>query len=170
MSNRKVLIYPEPLLRQQAEPIREIDAALQKLIDDMVETMYRAKGVGLAANQIGELKRLVVMDVTQKDGQPGELIVLINPEILEAEGEVYEEEGCLSLPGYSAKVKRHARVLARAYDREGREFKLEGEGLLARALQHEIDHLNGILFVDHLSPLKKALFRKKWRKIRPQSD
>ncbi|MBA2848131.1 peptide deformylase [Thermosulfuriphilus ammonigenes] len=170
MPKKKIVIYPDPPLRETASPVEEIDGQLQKLIDDMIETMYAAKGVGLAANQVGELKRLVVMDVSQKDGHPGEILVLINPEIIEAEGELYEEEGCLSLPGYAAKVKRHARVLARAYDRQGREFELEGEGLLARAIQHELDHLNGILFIDHLSPLKRALFRKKWKKIRPQND
>ncbi len=167
MSKRKIRILGDPVLREKARPVREIDGELQKLIEDMAESMYGAKGLGLAANQIGETQRLFVLDLGQRENKP-ELLVFINPEIVEAEGELYEEEGCLSIPGYSAKVKRKAKVLVRAFDREGKEFEREFEGLGARAVQHEIDHLNGVLYVDYLSTLKKTLFKKWWKKHRPK--
>ncbi len=167
MSERKIRILGDPVLREKALPVTEIDGALQSLIDEMAKTMYKAKGLGLAANQVGETKRIFILDLGQRENKP-ELLVFINPEIVEAEGELYEEEGCLSIPGYSAKVKRKAKVLVRAVDREGKEFERELEGLGARAIQHEIDHLNGILYIDHLSTLKKALFKKWWKKHRPK--
>ncbi len=171
MATRKIVILGDPILRTRAEEIQEIDGALQTLIDDMAETMYAAKGLGLAANQIGIPKRLFVLDISQREEKaPSGLLVFINPEILEAEGEVYEEEGCLSIPGYSAKIKRHARVLVKALDREGRPFELECEGLAARAIQHELDHLNGVLYIDYLSPLKLKLFKRWWKKHRPREE
>lgn len=163
---KKILIYPHEILQKKAEPVKNIDGQLQKLIDEMAETMYHSKGVGLAANQVGELKRLFVMDITQgEDGKKGELIVLINPEIVEAEGQEVMEEGCLSVPEFSAKLKRPAKICVKAYDRDGKEIELEGSGLFARCVLHELDHLDGVCFVDRLSPIKKAMFRKKYQKI-----
>ncbi len=167
MATRKILILGDPRLRERAKEVTEIDGGLQTLIEDMVETMYEAKGVGLAANQIGEAVRVFVLDVGEK-GSPKGLWVFVNPELVEEEGEVVEEEGCLSIPGYSAKVKRFQRVLVRALDREGKPFEVELEGLAARAAQHEIDHLNGILYIDRLSPLKQRLFKRWWKKHRPK--
>jgi len=135
----------------------------------MLETMYAAKGLGLAANQVGVLSRVFVLDLSQKEeNAPRQPLFFLNPEIVEGEGELYEEEGCLSIPGYSAKVKRLARVLVRALDREGKPFEMELEGLGARAVQHELDHLNGVLYVDHLSALKRKLFLRWWKKHRPR--
>ncbi len=166
---KKILVYPDEILRTRAEPVKEIDGRLQNLIDEMAETMYKAKGVGLAANQVGVLKRLFVMDVSQDEkGGRGELIVLINPEIVGSEGHELMEEGCLSVPDFSAKLKRPAKICVKALDREGKEVELEGGGLFARCVLHELDHLDGICFVDRLSPIKKALFRKRWQKIRAE--
>ncbi len=167
MAKLKIRYLGDPVLREKAKPVEEINGQLQRLIDDMAETMYEAKGLGLAANQIGITKRLFVLDLAQRKGEP-ELLVFINPEIIEKEGEIVEEEGCLSIPGYAAKVRRFSRVLVRALDREGKPFEMELEGLGARAIQHEIDHLNGILYVDYLSTLKKQLFKKWWKKHRPK--
>ncbi len=167
MAKRKIRILGDPVLREKTLPVKEIDGQLQQLIDDMAETMYEAKGLGLAANQVGEKLRLFVLDLKQREGSP-ELLVFINPEIVATEGEIYEEEGCLSIPGYSAKVKRRAKVLVRALDREGKPFEMELEGLGARAVQHELDHLEGILYVDYLSPLKKSLFKRWWKKHKPR--
>ncbi|OAQ21228.1 peptide deformylase [Thermosulfurimonas dismutans] len=168
MALRKIVVLGHPILREKAEEITEIDGDLQQLIDDMAETMYAAKGLGLAANQVAVSKRLFVLDLSQREGEklPHGLLVFINPEIMEAEGEIYEEEGCLSIPGYSAKVKRKARVLVKALDREGKPFEMELEGLGARAVQHELDHLNGILYIDYLSPLRQKLFKRWWKKHR----
>jgi peptide deformylase len=135
----------------------------------MIETMYDAPGVGLAANQVGVSLQLAVIDVTSREerekGRQRPLIVIINPEMLSMEGSVVEEEGCLSIPEYAETVKRAVKVKVRAQDRAGKVFEIETEGLLAKALQHEIDHLNGILFVDRLSPLKKSMFKRKYKKL-----
>ncbi len=160
----KIYVYPHKILATKSRPVKEIDGKLQYLIDEMIELMYKAKGVGLAANQVGEAIRLFVMDVSQEEERKNPIVV-INPKITATEGSVTDEEGCLSLPNYSAKVTRAKRIEVKGYDRKGRELRLEGEGLLAKCLQHEIDHLDGICFVDRLSPLKKAIFRKKWPKI-----
>ncbi len=168
MAKRKIRILGDPVLREKARPVENIDDQILTLIEDMAETMYEAKGLGLAANQVGETWRIFILDLKQREGTP-DLLVFINPEILEAEGEIYEEEACLSIPGYSAKVKRKAKVLVRALDKEGNPFEIELEGLGARAVQHELDHLNGILYVDHLSTLKKNLFKRWWKKHRPRS-
>ncbi len=167
MAKLTIRYLGDPVLREKAKPVEEINGRLQQLIDEMAETMYEAKGLGLAANQVGLLKRVFVLDLSQREGKP-ELLVFINPEIIESEGEIAEEEGCLSIPGYSAKIRRRARVLIRALDREGKPFEMELEGLGARAVQHELDHLNGILYVDYLSALKKQLFKKWWKKHRPK--
>ncbi|NDY41999.1 peptide deformylase [Dissulfurirhabdus thermomarina] len=164
---KKILVYPHDILRTPAEPVHRVDQAIQELIDEMLETMYAASGVGLAANQVGELKRLVVMDVTPREQGPSP-IVLVNPRITLAEGEDVCEEGCLSVPEYSARVKRAQRVQVCGYDRNEKEVCIEAEGLLARCIQHELDHLEGICFVDRLAPVKKALFRRKWTKLRPK--
>ncbi len=168
---KKILVYPDEILRTEAKPVENIDGELQKLIDDMAETMYKAKGVGLAANQVGVLKRLFVMDISQgENGERGELVVLINPRIIGTEGQDVMEEGCLSVPGFSAKLKRPAVVCVKALDREGNEIELEGKGLFARCVLHELDHLDGICFVDRLSPIKKAMFRKRWQKIKAEQE
>jgi peptide deformylase len=139
------------------------------LAEDMAETMYAAPGVGLAAPQVGVSERLIVLDVRNKEGATG-LITLINPEIIEAEGRVVEEEGCLSLPGITENVARAERVLVRGHDLEEREREIEAEGLLAVALQHEIDHLEGILFIDRLSRLKRGIIQRKIRKLAQQAQ
>jgi len=156
--------YPDEVLKKKAQPVAEIDGNLQRLIDDMIETMYGAPGIGLAAPQVDVSKRLVVIDVSIRDEtQP--LIVLINPEIVEADGIVEYEEGCLSVPQYTALVKRAEKVLVRGFNRDGKQVEIEGTGLLARALQHEIDHLDGVLFVDRLSYVKREFFKKRYQKM-----
>ncbi|RMG59735.1 MAG: peptide deformylase [Deltaproteobacteria bacterium] len=161
---RDILKYPDPRLRRKAEPVSSVDEGVRELIRDMFETMYAEKGVGLAATQVGEPVRVVVLDVSPvvEDVEP---FALVNPEIVSAEGSEEGEEGCLSVPDYTAPVKRAARVTVRALDEEGQEVEINAEGFLARALQHEIDHLDGILFVDRLSPVKKSIFRRKYAKI-----
>ena len=158
-----ICTYPEEILRQRAEPITEIDEEVVKLVDHMVETMYSAPGIGLAATQVGVAKQLLVADIAPRRPE-SELIVLINPEIVAAEGEVIIEEGCLSVPEYQAEVKRHERVTVRGLNLKGEEVEIEAEGLLAVVLQHEIDHLNGMLFIDRLSKLKRDLYKRKVRK------
>ena len=162
----EILIYPHEILRTEATPVESIDGQLQRFIDAMIAEMYRAKGIGLAANQVGELRQLLVMDCNQADGVPPSPVVLINPRITDSEGVEKSEEGCLSVPDYTATVKRAARIEVKGYDRNGNEITVEGDGIIARCLQHEIDHLNGVCFVDRLGPVKKALFRKKWAKMR----
>ncbi len=167
MAILRIFHYPEPVLKQPALPVTGIDDELRQLAADMAETMYAAPGVGLAAPQVGVSRRLIVLDCAGKE-EPRQLITAINPEILDREGESCEEEGCLSVPEYYAKVERSARVTVRYLDLAGEERETAVEGLWAVCFQHEIDHLDGILFVDHLSPLKKSLFRKKYRKIMEQ--
>ena len=155
--------YPDPVLKKKARPVEEINGELQALIDNMVETMYAAPGIGLAAPQVGETKRLIVVDVSTKE-QKHPLLVLINPVIVSFEGRIDSEEGCLSVPGYTSTIKRAESVLVKGVDREGRPMEVEAMGLLARVLQHEIDHLDGILFVDRMSPIKREFFRKRYLK------
>ena len=157
--------YGQPVLEQHAEPITEFDTAeLHKLVDDMFDSMYAARGVGLAAPQIGVGKRIAVIDLTTGE-DPAQKIVLINPEIIEREGKQVEEEGCLSLPEIREKVSRAAKVKVKAQDVTGEWFEVEGEELLARAMQHEIDHLDGVLFIDRLSRLKRDLVIRKIKKL-----
>ncbi len=169
MAIREIRKFPDPVLRRKTGRVEAIDSSIQKLIDDMVETMYAAPGVGLAANQVGIPLQLAVIDITSREerekGKQRPLVVIINPEILSQEGSIAEEEGCLSIPEYAETVKRAAKVRVRAQDRTGKQFEMEAEGLMAKALQHEIDHLNGLLFVDRLSPLKKSIFKRKYRKV-----
>ncbi len=153
--------YPEKILKQKAAYIETIDDDIQRLIDDMIETMNAARGVGLAANQVGVLKRLCVID-TREEKSP--LIVFINPVILEKEGIEESEEGCLSVPGYLPVIKRAAKVSVKGLNREGKPIEIEATGLLARALQHEIDHLDGILIIDRISPIKREFFKKRYKK------
>ena len=165
----KIYHYPEPVLSMKAEPIADIDDALRQLATNMIETMYAAPGIGLAAPQVGVSKRLIVLDCGSRE-EESQLIVAINPEIIESDGESFEEEGCLSVPGYYCKIKRKERVTVCYLDLDGAEQTLDTEGLEAVAFQHEIDHLNGVLFVDHLSSLKRALFKKKYKKILEQLE
>ena len=166
---RDILTYPNPELKKKALPVTVINEKTIELARDMAETMYAAPGVGLAAPQIGVHQRIIVIDVSSKDEHP-ELIVAINPLIIHAEGESYEEEGCLSVPKYAANVHRHARVVVKALDLKGEEVMYRADGLLAIAFQHEIDHLDGILFVDHISPLKREMFRKKYRRSAEEQE
>lgn len=161
---RKILIFPDPELKMKCHPVTVINDKVVELVRDMAETMYAAPGVGLAAPQVGVHQRIVVIDVAGKDDPP-QLIVAINPVIIHTDGESYEEEGCLSIPKYSANVRRHERVVVKALNLAGEEITYNADGLLAIALQHEIDHLDGILFIDHISPLKREIFRRKYRRI-----
>ena len=167
MAIRPIRIYPDPVLRNKTAPVEKIDASIEQLIEDMVETMHAAPGVGLAANQVGVPLQLAVIDLSAREdkAQRQPLLVLINPEFISQEGSMTEEEGCLSIPEYSETVKRFARVKVRAQDRTGKRFEIEAEGLMAKALQHEIDHLNGLLFIDRLSTLKKSIFKRRWKKV-----
>ena len=160
---RGILTFPDPELKKKSAPVTVINDKTRELVRDMAETMYDAPGIGLAAPQIGVHQRVIVIDVSAKD-EPLQLIVAINPVIVYAEGESFEEEGCLSVPKYAANVRRHARIVVKALNLEGEEVTFRAEELLAIAFQHEIDHLDGILFVDHLSPLKRGIFRKRYQR------
>ena len=157
----KILEYPDPRLRKTALPVPAVTPEIRKLIEDMAETLYAAPGVGLAATQVDVHKRIIVIDVS---ADRDELRVFVNPELISAEGEAEAEEGCLSLPGYYDKVRRAARVRVRALDARGEPFEFEAEGMLAVCIQHEMDHLVGKVFVDYLSPLKRARLMTKLRK------
>lgn len=159
----KIFTYPEPVLREKAERVENIDEDIQNLIDCMAETMYVAPGIGLAANQVGVPKQVIVYDVTPRE-EGRNLSVLINPEIVLAEGSVTFEEACLSVVDFSADVDRNAQVKVRGVDRDGNPVDIETDGLLAVCLQHEIDHLSGTLFIDHVSSLKRALYKKRLKK------
>ena len=165
MALRTILEFPDPRLRTRAGPVTRFDAALGTLIDDMLETMYAAPGIGLAATQVDVHKRLIVIDISEEHNEP---LVLINPEILAREGEAQTEEGCLSVPGIFDEVKRAARVRVRAQDRNGERFEGDYEGVLAVCIQHEMDHLEGRLFVDYLSDLKRERIRKRLDKERKE--
>ncbi len=158
-----ILRYPDPRLRVKAQPVARVDAAVRRLLDDMLETMYEAPGVGLAAPQVNVPRRLIVIDVSKERNDP---LFLVNPEILEREGSIRLEEGCLSVPGIYEPVERAERIRFRALDREGRPYEREAQGLLAVCVQHEVDHLDGRLFVDYLSELKRQRIRKKMEKLR----
>jgi peptide deformylase len=164
---REIVIWPDPILKEIAKPVERVDDSIRRLLDDMAETMYAADGVGLAAPQIAVLKRVIVIDTSpRQEGQ--KLIHLVNPEIVRAEGETTWTEGCLSIPGEAEDVDRAAKVWVRALDYHGKPFELEADELLAIAVQHETDHLNGTLFVDHLSSLKRELIRKRMKKLKTQ--
>jgi peptide deformylase len=158
-----VLHYPDPRLRRQAEPVEHVDDALRTLIDDMFETMYEAPGIGLAAIQVDVCKRLIVVDISEDRTAP---ICLINPLITDASGHEKMDEGCLSVPGIYEAVERAAWIRVQALDRDGKPFELEAEGLLSACIQHEVDHLDGKLFVDYLTEMKRQRIRKKLEKRR----
>jgi len=164
-----VVKYGDPVLEKPTKPITKFDAELEELIEDMFATMYAAQGVGLAAPQIGKNIRIAVVDVTSGKN-PEAKIVLANPEITHAEGEKREEEGCLSIPGFRGYVVRPQFVTVKAQNAKGEWFDMRGEDLLARAFCHEIDHLNGILFLQHLSMLKRDLIKRKIKKLRKQGE
>ncbi len=165
MAIREILKIGHPTLAKKAAPVTAIDDDLMRLARDMVETLHAAPGVGLAAPQVDVSRRLIVVDLSVGEN-PDELFILVNPEIVAQEGQVVCEEGCLSVPDITEKVSRPSRVRVKGLDIEGRETSVEGEDMLARALCHEIDHLDGKLFIERLSPLKRALVRKKIRKLR----
>ncbi len=156
-----ILIYPDNRLRDIAKPVDGVDDSVRVLLDDMLETMYEAPGIGLAATQVGVNRRVVVIDVSEDKNTP---LVLINPEILSSAGEGVGEEGCLSIPGIYEDVKRAAEIRFRALDRNGESYEMDADGLLAVCVQHEVDHLDGKLFVDYLSALKRNRIRKKMQK------
>jgi len=163
MAIRTILHYPHPRLREAGKKVPALTDDLRQLIDDMAETMYAAPGVGLAATQIGEAWQIFVVDCAA-DGEPSDLRVFVNPEILSTEGTLHWEEGCLSFPGAREEIERNERIRVRAQNREGEWFELDAEGLLAIAIQHEYDHLQGVLMIDRLGPLKKRLLHRKMMK------
>ncbi len=163
MAVRTILHYPDPRLREKARPVEKVTPEIVKLTEDMAETMYAAPGVGLAATQIGERHRIFVIDIAGDD-EPSELQVFINPEILERSGEIVWDEGCLSFPTVVEEITRAAKVKVRALDAKGASFELEAEGLLAVAIQHETDHLDGVLMIDKMGMLKKRMVDRKMRK------
>ena len=161
MALRTILEFPDPRLRTRAEPVTSFDAALGTLVDDMLETMYAAPGIGLAATQVDVHKRLIVIDISKEHNEP---LVLVNPEILAREGDASTEEGCLSVPGIFDEVKRAAKVRVRAKDRNGEPFERDFDDVLAVCIQHEMDHLQGKVFVENLSQLKQQRIRAKLAK------
>ncbi|MDJ0621851.1 MAG: peptide deformylase [Desulfocapsaceae bacterium] len=164
MSLRKIYQYPEPVLRKKANKVESFTEDLQQLIEDMADTMYDAPGIGLAAPQVGESIQLLIVD-TRSDAEKREYLAVINPEIVASEGTQIDEEGCLSVPDLTANVKRFKKITLKYQDRDGNTQELTAEDRFAVVLQHEIDHLNGILFIDHLTPLKRSLYKKKMKKV-----
>jgi peptide deformylase len=163
MAIRTILKFPAPELKQPAHPVRNIDAHVQDLVMDLVETMYAAPGLGLAATQLGSSERVIVLDVREEEPKLG-LIKLINPVLVQAEGSILWEEGCLSVVDYTAEVRRASHVLVKAWTPDEKEIEIDAEGLLAVALQHELDHLEGKLFIDRISRLKRDLYRRRVKK------
>jgi len=164
VSARSIVLYPDPVLRQRTEPVERFDGELERLVADLRETMYAAPGVGLAAPQIGELRRVAVIDVDPR-GPESKLHVLVNPRILDAGGEQLDTEGCLSIPDFIEKVERPASVRVAAQSATGEPFELVAEGFLARALCHEIDHLDGVLFIDRLTGLRRQLALRRLKRL-----
>ncbi len=163
----KIVKYPEPVLQQPGEPVTEFNEELRTFVANLFETTYKAQGIGLAAQQVGVAKRVTVIDLSQgKD--PAQKLVLVNPEVIFREGKQYEEEGCLSFPEIREKISRAAKVRIRAQDEYGKWFEMDGEELLSRAFQHEIDHLDGIVFIFRMSPLKRSLNLRKIRKMQSE--
>ncbi len=164
MSIRTIFQYPEPVLRKKTKKVEDFDANLKLLIEDMAETMYDAPGIGLAAPQIGESIKLIVVNITKEEAT-NEYMAIVNPEIVEKEGNQIDEEGCLSVPDLMANVKRYKKITIAYQDQDGKDMELTAEDRFAVVLQHEMDHLNGILFIDHLSTLKRSLYKKKVKKL-----
>jgi len=169
MAVLEILKYPHPVLKKRCAPVARVDDELKRLIGDMRETMYQANGIGLAACQVGVPKRIVVMDVSPLDPNHG-FFAILNPEITFGEGEVDYEEGCLSVPDCTEKIKRKEKIRVRGLSPEGEEIEISGEGILSIALQHEIDHLNGVLILDRLSSLKRGLYRKRLKKEKERGE
>jgi len=169
MAIREIVKYPHPILKKRCEEVDRIDDELRTLIRDMIETMYSANGVGLAACQVGVPRRIVVLDVSPMDPEK-DLFVMINPEIIAEEGEIDHEEGCLSVPECTEKVKRKAKVCVKGLSPAGKEIEVTGEGILATALQHEMDHLDGILILDRISRLKRELYRNRLKKEKRKEE
>jgi peptide deformylase len=167
MAVLEILTYPHPLLKKRCLEVEKIDGEVKRLIRDMTETMYEANGVGLAACQVGVSKRVIVLDVSPMDPEQ-DLFALVNPEIVAEEEEIDHEEGCLSVPDCLETIKRKQKVRVRGMSPEGKEIELEAQGILAIALQHEVDHLNGVLILDRMSGLKREIYRKKLRKKKQQ--
>jgi peptide deformylase len=165
----EILRYPHPLLKRRSERVERIDGETRKLIGDMVETMYHTSGIGLAACQIGIPRRIIVLDVSPIDPEHN-LFVMINPEVISEEGEIDHEEGCLSVPDCFEKVKRREKICVRGLSPEGKEIEVVGEGILGFALQHEIDHLNGIVILDRMSRLKREIYRNKLKKEKRKGE
>lgn len=169
-STLQILTYPEKFLLKPTEPLDDIDGHVQQMIDSMAETMYAAPGIGLAANQVGWGRSLLIYDIAPRD-EKRSLHVLVNPRIIDSEGEILSDsEGCLSVPDFRADVKRSERILVEGHDREGKPVRLEAEGLHAIVIQHEIDHLNGKLFIDRISSLKRELYKRRVRKARRDGE
>jgi peptide deformylase len=166
---RPIVLFGDEVLEKPAEVVTNISDAEIQLVQDMVETMYRAPGVGLAANQVGVSKRIMVTDPTGGENR-NELITLVNPEIVSAYGEQFEDEGCLSVPGFTSAVLRPKTVVLKGVDLDGKEIMVEGKDLLARAFCHEMDHLNGVFFLDHLSFIKRDIIKRKIRKLMKQGE
>ena len=160
---RPIVKFGDQVLHREAEKVTDVSADIAALVQDMIETMYAAPGLGLAANQVGSPHRLFVANPAE-DRDPAKLLVMVNPELVESEGEILSEEGCLSIPDFREDIRRARRVLLRGLDRHGRPLEIEGEDLLARIFQHEMDHLNGLLFVDRLSPAKRDILLRKLKK------
>src|SRR3989304_5193434 len=170
MAILKILTYTDTRINKTSPPVEKIDKEIEKLLDDIAVTMYDAPGVGLAAPQVGINLRVIVIDITARQEDSPGLIELINPVIISSEGVQIEEEGCLSIPGFSSEVKRKAKVKVQGLDRKGKLVEYEGNGLLARAFQHEIDHIDGILYIDRLSRLKRELLKKKIEKALARAE
>lgn len=166
MAKLEILHFPDPRLRNRAEPVAEVNDTVRQLVDDMFETMYDAPGIGLAATQVNVARRVIVLDVSENKSEP---LCFINPDIVSKDGVEEMEEGCLSVPGIYESVSRAERIRVKALDRDGGEFELDADGLLAVCIQHEIDHLEGKLFVDYLSEMKRQRIRKKLEKLRRQT-
>ena len=169
MAVREVLKYPHPLLKKRSEKVERVDEETKKWIEDMTETMYQANGIGLAACQIGIPRRIIILDVSPIDPEQN-FFVMINPEVISEEGEIDHEEGCLSVPDCFEKVKRKETICVRGLSPDGKPMEVAGEGILAFALQHEIDHLDGILILDRMSRLKREIYRNKLRKERRKGE
>jgi peptide deformylase len=169
MAALEILKYPHPILKKRSEMVNQINEEVRKLIQDMRETMYQAGGVGLAACQVGVPRRVIVLDVSPLDPQHS-FFALINPEVISEEGEIDHEEGCLSVPDCLEKVKRREKVCVRGLSPEGRDIEIKGEGILAIALQHEIDHTNGVLILDKISRLKREIYRNKLKKEKRKEE
>ncbi|MFQ5598471.1 MAG: peptide deformylase [Nitrospiria bacterium] len=172
MSALEILKYPDTTLFEKSKAVSDIDGDLQSRIDVMIETLYSVQGLGLAAPQVGDLRSFFIYDLSRTNEKQirSDPIIVLNPEIIEMEGEEIADEGCLSIPGYYEKVKRAYRVLLKGFDREGKEIRIEGEGLAARLFQHEIDHLNGVLMLNRMSSLKRSIFLRKFKKQQKQAE